>query len=1215
MYLKRLEIYGFKTFAERTVLEFTPGITAILGPNGSGKSNLADAIVWVLGEGNVRSLRGVTSQDVIFAGNERRRPLNVAEVILTVDNSDGRLPLPFAEVTVARRLYRSGESEFFINRAPCRLKDLYELFLDTGISRDGYGLMHQGEVDQLLSLRAEERRAVFEEAAGIKKFRVRKREAERKLEATHANLLRVADILGELEQQRAPLERQAQAARRYRELAGRLRLLEEAWYGARLRALAERATQLAAEEWSLAGERERLATELAALREHEATLRRELAAVERQIESARAEHTEAMAQSAAALAEAARAEERAAEASRRADALEREQALAELRLATMRDEVATAAAEAAERERELTEHARQVAEATRAAERARAELTAALRAREAEQRRALERARREAERAAHQQALAERATRHAAALAAARRSLAEADAEVRRAATACAERRAEAATAAESAATARERLATAEAAWREAEAALRSAEAASRRARSEHDQALARLEALAALGDPDLDPDRGAADLLAAAEAGALPGRWQRLLDGIVAPPSLERAVAAALGPYARALVTDSDEAWRAARAWLAERGEGAILIGPEGLPPPLPGSLAEQIAIPSAAIAGRAAQAILGRAFLVADLDTIPAAAPADGCWIAVTTRGDWRVGFGAVGVAGAEAGDPATAALARRREREALAERLVALAAAVAEQDRALVAAREQAEAARAALRSAQVEAEAARLAAHHAKEAVARAERDEQQAGRRRQAAADRLAELEREAERIRQAQAALATEPPTSPVEGDLPAIEPLEAAVRAAEQAAADARVAYAAAESQRAAARARAEERRRALAEAETAYRLATEELATLRDEAECLRRDAVDLSERAAALTERAERAASASQDAAERRQRLTAELERAAAAASSAAERLRQVDETTHRIALERATVEAERRHLQSQWDEVRLLDDADPLAGRLDPEAVAAALAEVRDPEAELQRLRRQIRSLGPVNLEAEAQYAALVERLEFLHREKADLEQASTQLRAAIQELDAASRLAFQESFRQIASAFDAMFRLLFDGGRAELRLTEADDVLEAGVEIYVQPPGKKVQHLSLLSGGERALTAAAMLFALLTVRPSPFCVLDEVDAALDETNVERFGRVLRRFAERTQFVLITHNRGTMEVADTLYGVTMEERGVSRVLSCRLEQVEAMEEGRALEPSEGTQFAAPNGAEGNGHREAVIARGSGVGAIER
>src|SRR5215210_3872488 len=292
MYLKRLEIFGFKTFAEKSEILFTPGVTAVIGPNGSGKSNVGDAVLWVLGEQNIRALRGNTSQDVIFAGNERRKPLGMAEVSLTIDNSTRILPLEFSEVTVTRRVYRSGEGEFFINRVPCRLRDIYELFLDTGIGRDAYSFVNQSEIDAILSVRAEDRRAIFEEAAGIKKYRVRKREALKKLENTRANLARVNDIIAEIEGQLGPLQRQSQAARRHSELYGRLRELELTWYGSTLRRLAMESDRLGGLIADLNAERERLEGQLEAVRAEEADRRSALHALDVELERLRLEETE-----------------------------------------------------------------------------------------------------------------------------------------------------------------------------------------------------------------------------------------------------------------------------------------------------------------------------------------------------------------------------------------------------------------------------------------------------------------------------------------------------------------------------------------------------------------------------------------------------------------------------------------------------------------------------------------------------------------------------------------------------------------------------------------------------------------------------------------------------------------------------------------------------------------------------------------------------------
>src|SRR6266849_4016277 len=321
MYLKRLEIFGFKTFAEKTEILFTPGVTAVIGPNGSGKSNVGDAVLWVMGEQNIRALRGNTSQDVIFAGNDRRKPLGMAEVSLTIDNSARILPLEFSEVTVTRRVYRSGEGEFFINRVPCRLRDIYELFLDTGLGRDAYSFVNQSEIDAILSVRAEDRRAIFEEAAGIKKYRVRKREALKKLENTRGNLARVNDIISEIEGQLEPLRRQAQVARRHRELYAQLRELELGWYVATLRRLAAEGERLGGLIADLNAERGNLESQLETVRAEEADRRSRLHALDVELERLRLEEAEQSRQVSQAESQAALLGEREENARRQTESL------------------------------------------------------------------------------------------------------------------------------------------------------------------------------------------------------------------------------------------------------------------------------------------------------------------------------------------------------------------------------------------------------------------------------------------------------------------------------------------------------------------------------------------------------------------------------------------------------------------------------------------------------------------------------------------------------------------------------------------------------------------------------------------------------------------------------------------------------------------------------------------------------------------------------
>jgi chromosome segregation protein len=1250
-------------------------------------SNISDAVLWVLGEINVRSLRGSTSQDVIFAGNDRRRPLGMAEVSLTIDNSTRIVPLDFTEITVTRRLYRSGESEYFINKVACRLKDIYELFLDTGVGRDAYSMINQGEIDQILSVRAEDRRAIFEEAAGIKKYRVRKREAERKLEQTQHNLLRVHDIIAEIEAQLGPLQRQATAAKRYWELAARLGKLEDAWYGTRLKRLQSERESLAGLVQELNAERQRLEEELNQSQEAEKTANDALQRLDARTEQLRREETAALQQGAAAQAERARAEERAGEVGRRLRALERElEDLAE----RIQDQVQRSEAIAREeadlkREVDALRAALGKAQVT-AQERRQAHETAS---QELERRRQawLARARRIAELEARMQSLETRVKSLEGERARAAEALEDGEAELERL-------RLERESFLKAAAGEKDRgqahaaeLEKLKEAGRLFELALSQARSTSERAAAAHNSHQARLQALSELSERGEGAATGAKRVLDAARRRQLSGSWSLLVDGLRAPEGLEKAVEAALGVYGDALLCDSHEDALAALEWL--RGQKVTALILPGLPPPGEAALSverwalsvegEPVSVELKALSaevsadaaggglpalGQAeswARFLLGRAVLCDSLEaavqeravieaeasgaqrsTLNAQHSTPDLW--VTRDGRWLARSGAMsgGPLGAEGSAAAT--LARRRELDRLREAAPGLEAALEEAREGTRRAEVEVRKAQGALREKQSEVEASRLENQaNSREADRRSGDIQRSQGRVERLRAD-LARIERErrealeglerarGEREREGSGDAGTrgrgDTGNTPVTGPAPdagvddpaVIEAqveagkLEAERRTAENAVSDRRVELAQAEqrlhgviaaSRRAAdagtfldkQRAdRLREQRSLVAEGEQR----TLSLAALEQDAAAAQAEVERSRAELAALTE--ERAG------------FGTELKDARARSQDLGGRLRELMERCHRAQVELTAVDTQRKHLGEQWLEsaserliaapeghpgLRIADlrtpgPAEEAEGEV-PDLTLERLIEVwdaadaeetlsgcSDPEGEINRLRRQIRALGAVNPDAVEQFAQARERYEFLTSQRADLEGAREQLEGAIQEIDAASRETFLAAFKEIAAAFDEMFKKLFGGGMTELRLTDPQDVLETGIDIIVQPPGKKQQNLLLLSGGERALTAAAMLFALLKVRPSPFCVMDEVDAPLDETNVGRFTHILREFSQRTQFIIVTHNRGTMEAANTLYGVTMQERGVSKVLSCSLDdpvvaQVEAEQRG--------------------------------------
>lgn len=1192
MYLKRLELVGFKSFAERTELEFGPGLTAVVGPNGSGKSNISDAIRWVLGEMSARELRGQKMEDVIFNGAEGRRPLGYAEVSITFDNSDGYLPLAYTEVVITRRIDRAGQSEYFINRTPCRLRDIQELFLDTGIGKENYSVIGQGKIDEILLARPEERRALFEEAAGITRYKVRKREAARKLEETEQNLLRLGDLIGELEARLGDLAEQAEKTRRYNALAGELRDLE---VGLLARALRQTAADLASAREQVAAGRARLQEVELRLQEAEQALE-----VARQL-------TGALEQEAGALQ--ARAVEAAARYERAEGALrlhrqelsqvdgeaergrreigELEERLGRLgaQLAADRDRARAAAAGAREAAEELSRaEAEQqaaraaLAEAEAALEEARAELYRLTEA--ARDRRSLAQAEGRARQEATERLAALEAEAQAAAAAAAR---AEGEWEAAQARLGDLARQQEAARAAVAAAREAEEVAAAQA----AAAAERLA-----RLRERAEAVASRLSLLEELKAGFEGFARGSRAVLQARDRGE---PWARGVVGAVAEvirtdPAYERAIEVALGGAIQNIITETEADAKACIEALKQTGAGRATflplstIRPAALRPEeiraaaqVPGYLGCALDLCRFDERLRPALAhLLGRVLVARDLDAALAMGRASDFRIRIVTlEGEVLAPGGAM--TGGSLEGRAAGLLARERELEELKAERAALAADLA-------AARAELEAARAGQR----EAEAARTA----REAELR-ELDLALAAAR--AEAQRLEgevrRLREEARARQEAAAALAGR-----LAGDAAATqrllaeaEELEARARAWEQEEIPRRFAAAQAARERAeAAAARVTAARVRCAELAQAERSLVEQVERLEAEVRELqedlehRRQAVeDLAARRAELLDRlaateAELAAAA-RERDELRQRQEELQARRLSAREQVADREREIR------ALRRAQAEATAALSQAEVEAARLQAELDGLTQRLQEqhgltpaEVAGRELDEALVPMARqrIQALKEAILELGPVNPSAIQEYEEARQRHQFLTQQRADLEEAKASLYRAIAELDRRIETHFLQAFRTIQREFQQVYQELFDGGRAELVLVDEQNLLETGVEIQVQPPGKKMTPLTLLSGGERAMTAIALLLALLRVRPSPFVVLDEVESALDEANVERVARYLKRWSEKTQFICITHQRGTMEVADALYGVTMEGTGVSRVVSVRLTEAQKM-----------------------------------------
>jgi chromosome segregation protein len=1200
--IKSLQIHGFKSFVDKMVFSFQPGITAVVGPNGCGKSNVVDAMRWCMGEQSPRRLRGKGMEDVIFAGSESRPAVSLAEVVLTFDNSGGTAPPAFAaysEIQIARRLYRSGESEYLLNKVPCRLRDVQDFFRDTGIGTKGYTIVEQGQIASIVSARPDDRRTLIEEAAGIGKYKARRQEAERKLEATEQNLVRVSDVLHEIRRQINTIERQARKAARYKRLREAQRLLElleasddrrdgVAEIDASRRRLEERRTALTALETRVAerevaqeGRRLALADRERALHQGDEELfqlRTQIKELESRIAWERRER-EALAESAAAQTE---------ERDRLAERLRADEAgLQEVR------------AELEGLESALAAHATALAEAETAARSA------------AETQRALE-----TERDAGSTSLVDLLTRIARGedrVAALDDRRAEMHRRLRGADELLEVQQSEATQVAGEERTLEEGLRNLLAERDRLMGALRDALDDQRRAADAQRESAERLRAaretretrrarLASLREVlDRREDLGSAARHLLERGDPALGIRALVRDVLDVERELEPAIGAVLAERADALVMDGAGGALAAIERLREAGAGRgafvveLPLEPRQGIVPLGEPLLDRVRVRPGFEA--VARALLSGVQLVADLrevwsvyggGRIPAAF--------VTPGGDLLTPDGVIRGGGESAG---AGLFARAREVRELEAELAQLEAEVARTETAARGA--EADAVRAS-----DELENLRNRYHTAALAVASREKDLERMRERiktlGQARDDRSAE-----------RAALLSDVERSGADRERLELELHDLRRQRAERQRAQdglllrlgsagrelVRLESALAERryEHAGRAERCGELRQAAVRAESAVLEARawierreREIADAHARCESL---AASLSEAEAVLGQRLGDEETARASTAEKR-----------AAFESEAEALRGVEGEVRELrgqegALREAQSQAE---LAVREQELRLehLDVSARERWGVDlatwtppaPEALAAAPAPSEDgedaeaseavavaardvlalaPEQRGERLevvRRQLEALGEVNLGAIEEHEELGERFRFLSEQKLDLETSVASLRDAITRINRTSRKRFRETFDAVNERFQQNFPRLFRGGKANLVLTETEDVLEAGVDIAAQPPGKRLQNVNLLSGGEKTLTAIALLISLFQVRPSPFFLLDEVDAALDDANVGRFNEIVREMAKESQFLVITHNKRTIEIADVLYGVTMEEKGVSKLVAVEL-----------------------------------------------
>lgn len=1187
MYLKKLEIFGFKSFAHKLTLEFGPGITGVVGPNGCGKTNVADAIRWVLGEQSAIELRGTNMADVIFNGTKLRRRLGMAEVTLTVDNSSGFLPTEYGEVLIGRRVFRSGESEYLLNRTPVRLRDVRDLFFDTGIGTRTYSLIERRMVDSVLSDSTGHRRFMFEEAAGIMKYKVRQRSTLAKLEATETDMQRVSDIIAEVEKQVRSLQRQLAQARRHRLYTDDLRELEVL--------LGRREFAKWQADRSECGVRASAAREVLLSRDGTldkcdrtaASIKRELRDKEGALGSLEQETAELEARVRALADGLLVARERRSAAENRAEDLDSEitdlradLSFALARAASLEDDIKTAAAAVMDKEKDLELRTQRLADAEREYQRLKDVLDGQKLSRiEGLQSSAGTRGELESYRARLDDLTAEHAEIDRmlgdvrAQLAANDKGMLGAIATGKAHAEAAAGARVRASDAASQADGARDALLSA----RVKRTALEGELAAARH----------KLVFLSEIRDGYGGFQEGVRALLADRSHG-IGGLVGPVADLLEVESGMTAAIEAALAGAAEYVVVRDVGAATQAMEHLASGGSGRATFVPLSEVLRFPLSPIPEPVLAAGGVLGAAlrfvrttpeykplAAFLLEGCVVVESLSAALALSrrPENSDLVFVTTRGEMCSASGLL--SGGRAGD-GEAGLLRRTERLESARREVesleqSVALACEEEG---VASR-TCETAQANTRTAQEDAERAEAELWEVKRRATELELagtslSERAAAlvTRRDVLATRVADSRSEIETLAGRLTLLSR---GEDAIGEK--VEELERQFQEAERARRKAaeeerQVRIGAVQAQTTLEKLRAEHSQ--LAEAGRSAKAAIERKTLERAEQE---RAMGELDERIGtdgqALGELSaqkaaiERDRDAMRDAARTLRAAIERLEDEAKDARASREKLTQeVHELEIRDTELRSRSESLRERLKEEYSvDVAALGDV-PTADDAPP------FDEVHARE-DVERLKARLRTMGPVNLLALDEYDEENKRLEFLKGQYDDLVKSKASLKEAIEKINATATQMFLDTFALIRTNFVATFQRLFEGGEADLALLEPEDPLESPIEITASPRGKRMGRLSLLSGGERALTAIALLFAIYLVKPSPFCILDEVDAPLDDANVERFLGMLREFSERTQFVIITHNKTTMQAADRLYGITMEESGVSKVVSVRLD----------------------------------------------
>lgn len=1179
MYLKSIEIQGFKSFANKLVFEFHNGITGIVGPNGSGKSNVADAVRWVLGEQRIRQLRGASMQDVIFSGTELRKPQGFAYVAITLDNSDHQLSIDYDEVTVSRRLYRSGESEYMINGSACRLKDINELFYDTGIGKEGYSIIGQGQIDKILSGKPEERRELFDEAAGIVKYKRRKAIAQKKLEDEKASLVRVSDILSELEKQVGPLERQSKAAREYLQLKEELKICDANQFLLDTEHIQGQLAETGKKKTLLEGDLEESRKKSETVRQEYDQLETAIRQLEGAIEQERNRLNQVSMEKNTLEGRISVLKEQIHTEEMNEEHLKNRREVISQDLTTKEEQLVSYEKERTHLESQNTEGLERLEEAKKEVQNQEEEireLEALIDASKAEIIRCLNE---KAELAARQQ-------RYEAMLEQVNLRRSEVSQKLLRFKSDESVQEERISQENERLSLVKKELEEKQFAAQEAEDAMTEADKEVRRlnrrlndTQQEYHMAHTRLESLRNLAERYDGYGNSIRRVMEVRDR--IHGIHGVVADLIATRQSYETAIETALGGSIQNIVTDSETTAKQLIEYLKKNKYGRATFLPlnsigNGQAFPKPEALKEKgvIGLASDLVETKEeyqglVRYLLGRVVVASDIDAAIALEKKYRYSLRIVTLEGELLSPGGSMTGGAFKNS--SNLLGRRREIEEL-EQACSLH-----------------------LKQAEIMQTELSLA-----EAMVQEKKDETQTLK---AAAQKLA-LEENTLRVTISR---LEEKKDEIAESSLDLVREhgqLEIQVREISESRQNLSEDTKKLESQSSEAEKRVGEtskllenariRRDGSSEILSGLQLSqaslSQKLDFIRENQQRIRMECKKLKEEFAALEsgsgDSKEAVAKKEEEIRQIYAQIEASVHQTATYESAISQKTIQKEDTARKQReLFSVREEISARITELDKDMFRLQSQEEKLSERLEAgvsylwseyEMTAAEAQTLKKDtfvslpglQRQIEELKARIRGLGSINVNAIEDYREVSERYNFMKNQHEDLVAAQAELEKIILELDTGMRRQFKEKFSEIRAEFDRVFKELFGGGRGTLELMEEEDILEAGIQIIAQPPGKKLQNMMQLSGGEKALTAISLLFAIQNLKPSPFCLLDEIEAALDDSNVDRFAGYLHKLTKNTQFIVITHRRGTMMSADRLYGITMQEKGVSALVSVKL-----------------------------------------------